>query len=230
MEKNKSIIVKFSIGIVVVLLVLLLYSFYNSSVDNYNILKKNKSEQLVYTKSLKKSGSFYQYIPSLNIDDDISQLINADIDNFLSSYSNNNVGISYEYNVHGKILSLVIVVEDYGYVEGASILYFKTYNIDLKRLVVVSDNKLLDYFNMSFSDVNQKLDEKLYGYYEDILKEDLIDYSCDYQCFLESRDFSSSIDDVQYYVRDGKLFAYKPYTYIFLDSDDYKIYDFQISD
>ena len=53
--------------------------------------------------------------------------------------------------------------------------------------------------------------------------------NCNYNCFLKSRDFTDTMEDVEYYVRDGKLVVFKPYTYMYNAEEEKNIvYDFLI--
>ena len=45
---------------------------------------------------------------------------------------------------------------------------------------------------------------------------------CNYDCFLKYRNVSNYLDNVNYYVKDGKLYVYKPFViYSIYDEEEY---------
>ena len=54
--------------------------------------------------------------------------------------------------------------------------------------------------------------------------------TCNYTCFLDSRGFQDGLEDVSFFIRDGKLIAFKPYTFLSPNSSlDTVVHDFEIA-
>ena len=230
MKKKKNNVTKYIIAIIVLLILVFSYYFYNKSHDNYNNIKINKSEYLVYTESEKQYGNYNQYKPHLNIKGELGTTINNNIDEYISNFEKNNICITYEYDLNGKILSLVIKVEDYSFVENAAILYFRSYNINLDTQELLSKDKVLNLFNTNSSDVEIKLNNKIEEYYNELVNKNIINTKeCNYSCFKKSRNFEENMEDAEYFVRDGKLVVFKPYVYMINENSKIK-YDFEIGD
>ncbi len=228
MRKKKINITKYVIAVSIILILVISYYLYNKSTENYNNIKIDKSKYLVYTESEKQFGNYNQYKPYLNIKGDLGTTINNNITEYINSFAKEDICITYEYDVNGKILSLVIKVEDYSYVESAAILYFRSYNINLDTLELLSKDDLLNLFDTNTNNVEQELNNKINDYYNDLVNEGVINSNeCNYNCFIKSRDFTDNMDDAEYFVRDGKLTVFKPYTYMIVNNKEIK-YDFEI--
>ena len=226
-KKKKYNTSQFIVGVILVLIIIIGYSFYNKSTENYNHLKIDSSKYLVYTESETSFGNYYQYKPYLNIKGPIGTAVNENITAYVNSFAKENICITYEYDLNGKVLSLVLKVEDHSYVESATILYFRSYNINLDTQDLLSNDTLLSLFDTTSYDVQEKLNQKIYDYYHELVTSQEIDSSeCDFHCFQLSRSFQDGIDDVEYFVRDGKLVVFKPY--IYMEGNSNIKYDFEI--
>ena len=229
-RKQKYSVFKFVVVVVVLLFIIIGYFLYNKSTENYNKLKIDKSKQIVYTEFKRESGYYYQFKPLLNLKGETSDKINADITSYFNTFDKDNICITYEYNLNGKVLSLVIKVEDYSYVDSAAVLYFRSYNIKLDNMEILSNEKILNYFDMTESDASEKLNNKINEYYYQLVNNEIIDEDeCDYDCFIKSRDFNLGADDNEYYVKNGKLVVFKPYVFMSSSDEDNEIvYDFEL--
>ena len=230
MNKYKESITKFGIIVVVLLIIVVGYYFYNKNNENYNNLKIDKSKYLVYTKSKKKFGSYNQYTPYLNLKGELASQINDDISYYISNFSKDNICITYESDLNGKVLSLVIKVEDYSYVESAAVLSFRTYNVKLDSMELLSNESILNYFDLNDSLLEEKFNSRLNEYYTELVNNDSInEKECDYDCFIQSRGFQVGTDNNEYYIRNGKLVVFKPYIFMSSTTSNKKIkYDFTI--
>lgn len=229
-NKKKNSIIQIVCIVIVVVSIVIGYVYYNNNSENYNSVKIDKSQYLVYTKSKQQSGYYNQYKPFLNVKGEVADQVNNDIDLYFSNFDKDNVCITYEYDLNGKVLSLVIKVEDYSYVDSAAVLYFRSYNIKLDSMEILSNEKILSYFNMNSSDVEVKLDEKIKEYYYKLVGSAVIDEKeCNYDCFIQARNFEPGTEDNEYYVRNGKLVVFKPYIFMTsTDSDEEIVYDFEL--
>jgi len=73
------------------------------------------------------------------------------------------------------------------------------------------------------------------SYYSDIVKEKYYTTNeCSYECFLKYRGVSNYLDYVSYYVRDGKLIAFKTFiAHSIFGEEEYfndKSFEFEIAD
>lgn len=229
-NKYKTNINKFSIIVVIMLIVVIGYYFYNKNNENYNNLKIDKSKYLVYTKSKKELGSYNQYTPYLNLKGELASKINDDIKYYISNFNKDNICITYESDLNGKVLSLVIKIEDYSYVESAAVLHFRTYNVKLDTMELLSNESILNYFDLNDSLLEEKFNNRLNEYYTELVNNESInEHECDYDCFIRTRGFQVGVEDNEYYIRDGKLVVFKPYIFMSSTTSTKKIkYDFTI--
>lgn len=227
LKENKPLFYGLVVGMFVFLI---FYAVYSKNSEDYNRIKINKSQKLVYTVDKKTSGVYYQYKPYLNVNGELGDIINNDINTFMSAFDEENIAVAYEYDLNGNVLSLIIKVQDHSYVESATVLYFRAYNINLKNREILSNEKLLSMFDISNSDAEAKLDEKIKDYYDSLVEDYYIDSDeCSYSCFLDTREFNDENNSVEYFVKNGKLYAYKPYTFMASDSDQKPVFKFKIS-
>ncbi len=229
MENKKNDMLKYIILIAVMVVIIIGYTIYNKSRENYKYLKVNKSKNLVYTESKKTSGNYNQYKPFLNIKGKLINDINNDITEYINEYSKKNVAITYDYSINGKILSLIIKIEDYSYLESTVLLNFRTYNLNIDKRELLTNEKVINYFGLTNNDLETVLNSKIEEQYYNLVNSESLDgNSCDIDCYYNSRKISRGIEDVELYINKGKLEAYKPYAYITKDKNDRK-YGFQIT-
>ncbi|MBQ2910572.1 MAG: hypothetical protein IJE53_07165 [Bacilli bacterium] len=219
----------------VILIMFIMFVFYNNtSSTNYNNIKQDKGAYLVYTKYSDQSTKYTKEIPYVNLKADIFKEVNKDILVFCDKYMSEKSIITYEYDVNGIILSLVIKVinNDTTY---APEPYFRTYNINLEREEVIADDALLQFFGVTESNVQYKIKRQFNNYYSDIVKERYYSSNeCSYECFMKWRGVTKYLDHVSYYVRDGKLIAFKSFiAHSIFGEEEYftdKSFEFEIAD
>lgn len=211
-KNNKNIII-ISCATFVIIFIIFFMVFQNNN-RNYNNIKVSKNKYLVYTKTENTTGKYSKEIPFLNIDSPVAVSINKDIDAFLSSFSSSNKNIiKYEYNINGIILSLVIKVVDYDTTYAPNV-YFRTYNFNLDKLEAISDEALLEFFGIDEAVVQKKIEDKFKDYYYEELKEEYLNQNeCDFDCFITYRGFQGYMENIHYYVEDGKLVLFKPFIF-----------------
>lgn len=221
-------------GTVILIAFLMLVFYHNTTNVNYNSIKQDKGAYLVYTKYSDTSTKYTKEIPYLNLKADVFKEVNKDILIFCDKYMKEKSIITYEYDINGIILSLVIKVinNDTTY---APEPYFRTYNINLEREEVIADDALLQFFGVTKSNVDYKIKRQFQTYYSDILKEKYYsENECNFNCFLKWRGVSKYGDHVSYYVRDGKLIAFKTFiAHSIFGEEEYfsdKSFEFEIAD
>jgi hypothetical protein len=232
MDNSKKIPIIFSVSVILVIIVIVAsYVINNNSGYNYDSIKKYSDKELVYTINSEKTGVFFKEIPYVNIDGSLGKSVNEDIDSYLYDYSDlDKIMVSYEYNINGRILSLVIKIVNYD-VKNVPKVIFKTYNINLDDKVLLSDEDLLNIYNISNGDVDSIIENQFLKWYKDVQKKGYInEEECDYECFLKYREVDDYMDGIAYYIDGGKLVVYKPFVFysIFGEENYFKEDDFEI--
>lgn len=199
----------------VLILLILLFAYQRNNNLNYNNIKKEKSLPLIYTKYTNENKSNVQYpksIPEVNIDHPAIDKINKQIIEFCDEYTQKEKSvINYEYDINGIFLSLVIKISD-NEMEYAPEVYFRTYNINLEETQAVSNTYLLGMYDIDEKEVETKIESQLKKYYaQEVKKKYFATEECSYECFLTWRGIENYLDGVQYYIKDGKLIAFKPF-------------------
>lgn len=226
-QKKKILII---CGTIFAIIFLLVYMFVRKQNDNYNNIKQKKNNYLVYSKYERTKSKYAVHVPYVNIKADVINKVNDDIDLFTGEFiSSKKSLVTYEYDISGIILSLVIKVVDYD-TEYAPEVYFRSYNINLSTLEVISNDSLLDFFGIDELTVGNLIENQFRNYHQKIIDEGYYQADeCDYSCFLGYRNVDDYLKDVNYYVKNGDLIAYKPFifTSIFGEEEFFKDDDFK---
>lgn len=226
-DTKKILIICISIFLVIFLIV---YAYVSRKNDNYNNIKADKKHFIIYSKYEKTNTSYPIYVPYVNIKGEAFKQVNSDIDLFLGDFIRaKRCTVLYEYDINGVILSLVVKVVDSN-TEYAPRAYFRSYNINLSTLEVISDEALLDFFQIDLTSVESLITNQFKHFYQDLVEEQYYQYDeCTYDCFLNQRGVDNYMDDVVYYVKNGDLIAYKPFTFhsIFGEEEYFKDENFE---
>ena len=195
------------ISLIVLSILLLVFYFIN---DTYDYSKKllDSSKDFVYTYKDYSTTKFTKQVPHLNLS---IVDINEKIDNFVSSYVNQDNIITYKYSISNNVLSLVIRIISFTS-EKAPLNYFKSFNINLDTLQEVDNAEVLNAYNITSEDVQAKIEKQFKDYYYDLVfQEKINETACNIECFIQRRGFLGYMQDVYYYIDNGKLIAYKPF-------------------
>ena len=223
LDNSKKIPIIISVGIILIVLVIVLSLGLKGT--NTSLVKENSKKAFVYTIDSKKNGDYFIDVPYVNIKGTSIKSINEDINSYVENFIDKDmVRLSYEFEINGKVLSLVIMAADYD-TEDVPSIYFKTYNISLDTRDLLNDEDLLSAYDFSYDDVNASIEKKFEAWYEELKEEYFDEDECDYDCFLKYRDIGSYINDVNYYVKDGNLIAYKPFVFYSIFGEDYYFKD-----
>ena len=224
---NKKIIIIGIVCFVIVLIGLISYNYYQ---NNYVYLKEDKFKDIVYPIYIRKNiDKTKTEVPKINIKSKNIKKVNSKIYEEMGKFlGEKNNTCTYSYEINGDILSLTIEMIDYRdlYVPEFK---FRTYNIDLETLKEVSDNELLDLYDVDKKDIEKIIKNKFKYFYKDELKKGYLNENeCNYECFLEWRNVNSYMDNLEYYISDGKLYAYKEFSVLSVYGEDeyYKEEDF----
>ena len=212
MFKNLKTNKKYQLIIVIIILVLLilgLFFVFRKKEANYDSKLINKDYGYIYTYTENNTGTFSKQVPHINLP---VENINEEIDSFVSPYLNKDDNIiTYDYSLTNNILSLVIRIISFKE-QNAPINYFKTFNINLDSLEIISAEELLKLFKIDNDYVQKKLEKKFQDFYYELVFDAKVDESkCNLECFIERRGFFGYMQDVNYYVSDSKLIVYKPF-------------------
>ena len=229
MENNKKIPIVIGISIILIVFIIV-FSSYKPTSFNYNSLKEDSSKAFVYTVNHQENDLYRIEVPYVNIGNSFGKSINEDIDSYVYDfYDKEKVILSYDYNINGKVLSLVIKAVNYD-VKNVPEVYFKTYNINLEDVVLLGDEDLLAIYDMNSEKVEITIENKFEYWYKEVQKEGYInEEECDYECFLKYRGVNDYLDDVVYYIDKGKLVAFKPFIFysVFGEENYFKEKDFR---
>ena len=227
---DKTRIILYIVGLIILISTMIFFIYNQKQGENYNYLKQDKNNYLVYTKYEKYNDDSYVIVPYLNIKGKNAKLINDHIDSYVSSLlEKEDVIISYEYDINGIILSLLVKTADNSDDYAIEPVFF-SYHFNLDTMEIISDNSLLDYFGIDEENVKNIIDDKLHDYYKKIIEEEYYsEEECDYSCFLEYRGISNILDSISYYVKDQKLYAYRPFIIhsIFGEEHFFKLDDYE---
>lgn len=191
----------------IILLILLIgYGIYVIQNNNKNVII-DSSKDIVFT--VYKSTSYKQEVPNINIKK-LNNNINNEINKLVEPYlEKENVSIEYKYNINGNILSLIIIISETKD-ESAPNLYFKTYNINLKKLKVLSDKEVLNLFDTNKSKITKGINEIFTNYYNEELKYNIIP-NMTYQEYLKMRKLDNINDKLYFYISNNNLEVFVQY-------------------
>lgn len=229
MDNSKKIPIIIGVSFVLIIIIIVLSVSINNT-SAYKYLKEDNNKGLIYTIDYTSNDLYRVEVPYVNINGSFGKSINEDIDSYVSDYINSEkLVLSYDYNINGKVLSLVIKVVNYN-TKNIPEVYFKTYNINLEDQVLLSDEDLLSIYGLTSEDVEASIENKFNYWFKQVIKKGYInEEECDYDCFLNYRDVENYLDDIAYYIDKGKLVCYKPFVFysIFGEEAYFKEEDFK---
>ena len=203
------------IFVFLLIVLLVFYYLYKNYYSNYNYIKKDSSQYLVYTKSSSTNNqNMKNEIPEINIDSKDADLVNKAIQNYAEDFlKNKNNLFVYDSQVNGEVLSVLLKMLNYEDGYSFPTVSFHTYNFNLKNQTLMEEEEVLDLFGVSDDDVSKKIKGQLQSYYNDeVSKGYLLRQECDYDCFLKWRGIDDYMDSVYYYIDHGNLIAYRAFS------------------
>ena len=219
MEKDKKIII-----IIVVTLVLFSAFIYllNNKKYNYSKLLENQNYDIVYNKD--NTGS--DKVPYINLTGDSIKIINQEIASLYDYYLIFSPdGFDYKYSVSDSILSIIItahIVQPES--EHYDILY-KSYNIELKNLKLLTDDEILKKFKITNKEMEYYLYNKFLNMYYDLIdKKYFTEEQYDFRSFLENKNIDNLLENNSYYINNNHLELYK-YFNIFSEYEEESYFD-----
>ena len=205
------------IAVLVFIALLIGYYLYDNHYSNYNYIKEDSSQYLVYTVDTSTNNqNMHNEIPYINIDSDDARLVNQTIQQYAESFlKNKNNLMVYDSQLNGEVLSILLRMSDYSAGYSFPDVSFHTYNFDLNDQTLMTDEELLSLFDVTEDEVKQKIESQFQKYYQQEVKKGFFaSQECNYDCFLNWRGIQNYnyMDSVYYYVENGRLVAYRPFT------------------
>lgn len=209
---------------------------HQQSKDSYSYLKIYEDQPLVMTRHDNENEQYPIVVPFINIDSNEILGANDEILAYAQSFANKkNNAITYEYEINGPILSLVLKAVNNN-TGGDPIVDFKTYNINLEKIELLNADEVLEIFGVNYDQIESIIKSKFQTYYKQEVQEGYLDKSiCGYECFLNWRGVSSDnyLDNISLYIKSGELIVYKPFvTQTLLKEEKFyedETYEFQIT-
>ena len=159
--------------VVVIILIILLvwYYLYKNYYNNYNYIKKDIDQYLVYTKQTTTNNqNLKNEIPEINIDSQDADLVNKTIQTYAASFLKNKDNLMvYDSQLNGQVLSILLKMFDYSSGYSFPDISFHTYNFDLTDQTLMSDEEVLKLFNVTEKTVRQKIQDQFEFFYNDVV-------------------------------------------------------------
>ena len=209
-QLSNSTIIGIIIAVSFILVALIAYGIVRLNSNDIKITKEDSSKEIVYT--IYANSNYHQEVPYINLKGDIYKQINDNIQDIAGEYLDKETGaITYDYNLNGNYMSLVLVITELsGDVPRNN---FYTYNIDITNKQLLSKEALIDYYKTNTEEIkNRVIYELEKAYKEKIDKGVFTEESCDFDCYISWRG-SQNLDpeNYSYYIKDGYLAAYVPF-------------------
>lgn len=214
MIKDKKVLI--TILIIIIATISIIY-FINNKKYNYTSLLDNNSLDIIYN----IIDNNQDKVPYININNSLIKEINQEIDSIYQNYllySPN--GFSYNYNVSGNILSIIITAHVIQPEQTHYDIIYKSYNIDLNEMKQLSNKDVLNIYNITEEKMEFYLYHKFLNYYNELLKEKYFTKEqYDFETFLEEKNIDNLLDDNNYYINNNHLELYK-YFNIYTDYNE----------
>lgn len=210
--KKEQILTLCAVGIVLIIMIAI--SVHNYNVKNYNYIKQDKKETLIYTQYYNENGDYTKEIPYVNMNGSQIVEVNNEINALMQKYKElSRAIVTYETELNGQVLSLVIKAVNYE-TNYAAEVEFKSFNININTQAVYDDTAILELYGISSNYVKDRIRQQLQSYYTDLVNDKYYTkQECNFECFLNWRGIDDYLDDISYYISGGKLYAYRPFTF-----------------
>lgn len=205
--KKKDLMLFLVLSVVSILLIIIYYAY--SSGDPYNKVKIDKRLEIIYPVYEKDN----YIVPAININDENINIINQNIVNKANTYlSKKGSSISYNYSISGEVISLAIQYIELDKYE-RPIVSFDTYNINVLKKHVLTDEEILSKLNVSENEIYNIVSSKFREFYNDEVNKKILDGECNYECFLFMRGIENEnyTEDRKLYLNDGDLYVLKSF-------------------
>lgn len=221
--KKKNIVIS-----IIIFTIILSAFFVMNKINNtkdYSYLIADTTKEIVYSledANIKENDQ----VPVINISNEKINEINEDIittyNDYLGTYKDY---FKYEYCISNDILSIIIKSSQRYNDSNNYNLVYKSYNIDLDTLELITDKELFERFKVTEEDLRFFVTYKFINYYNDLVdKGYFTQKECDFSCFIDSKGIEDYLLDNVYYVNNNKLELYK-YFNIYTDYHEEKYFN-----
>lgn len=200
-------------GLIIVVVVIMIWM---------NIKDKPKvytSDDYVFTKeSYVHNSGVKSVLPYINIKgNSASEINNILLKKYYEIITIDEEIMMYDYFVSGNVLSLIVKFY-YNDVLDSVTSDILIYNLDIKTGEIIYNDSLFSMFDISSEEANDIILDKIRDYYNYEIDKEYISKFCDFDCYLSMVNAIPIMDNINFYVKNDTLFAYKP---LLLDSEFY---------
>ena len=189
-EKYKREIIIISSVIIIPLILIALYYIFRSPVENRP----------------SKNGN----MPFINIQGKDVEAINNYISEIYKTYGKEkNTKLSFTTSTYKNIVSVLVTIDEYKKETNEYIKKFMSFNVK-KDGTFVDKEELSSMFGYELEEVVEKVEKKLDFYYQDEINKEYVDkYECDFNCYLTyARGINNILDEISVVIENGKLVIY----------------------
>jgi len=203
MEENNNGMKKVIIVIAVFVAIFVALTFINKTFMNKGDKILSQYDYIIEKETEYSNNEDIGKLPYINLKGSAIQEINNEImEKYYAVAYDNDTFFSFNYTVHHNILSVTINIvnpdsSEYGKVE------FLTYNIDIKKSKVLTNQELLSKLDLTEQDVMDALDSHYRSFYDS----DDLKTTMSYQAYKEM--LLSNDDENKIYISDSSLYVYR---------------------
>lgn len=225
-EKKRKLIKWFIIGIVIIIVLWLIITFWPS--ENQ---KTALDDYIHKTATYKASGSgLTSTLISINLDSEDASTINQEIETkYNTAIQNRYQQFTYTASLNKNYLSVALITNKINSATGHAYSDIDTYTFDLDSEKLVTDDELLQTFSTSWEAIASSFEQEMQNFYQEELKSMyFLESDCNYQCFLNSREVTSYEDNLHLFVVNDQLMYYRPFNIFsrWNEEDFYRYEDF----
>lgn len=224
--QNKNFLI--SSGVIVLCIIL---SILNLITKESNENKYLENKDYVFTVDKTKNSK----LPFINIDSEEVQYINDELEKkyYRATTSKLDTYLTYESNVKDNFISVLVTEKSMNDKNDIPDINYYTYYIDIKTKDIYTNNNILEKYNLNYNNIEKIVEQELQKQYSKEVKEGYIVYQeCDIACYKEIRKYTSVQNNMNFYVKDNKVYGYlnitnKTYYYTQTNFPEYKyLYEF----
>ena len=197
--------------IVIAITVFSIVYYFTRGNNSFNKYKVDQTKKIVY--SVYDSGK--TSVPAININNkDVLKLNDEIIDKANKFLSKDKNTITFDYDISGKILSLVIEYINYHHKSGYPYIEYDVYNINYETGKILSNDDILNLYKVNEDEVSSIIESKFGEYYNDLVEKKYINSDkCDYLCFLYLKGIINVnyMENYHYYIKNGNLYVIKEF-------------------
>ena len=204
---KKQIMILFAL----IILVIVMYGI-RLITDSNHTDRVITNEEIVFTTDvLLNKDSRQSRIPFINLTisgiDEINKEIAATIYEETIVH-NRSANYDYYYD-EGNILSLLITFEEYMSNDKLALLKYEAYHVDLKNRKILTEEELIQKYDISITDVKEVYEQKMKFFYDEALQEGYVDNYCDFDCYVQEHELENGKDS--FWITENGVYYYKDF-------------------